>query len=71
MRLLVVSTQAPLQSVCPAAQPPLTHALLWQICPLAQARPQPPQWRALLAGSAQNPLQSTMGDTQVRVHAPA
>jgi hypothetical protein len=31
---------------------------------------QPPQWFALLAGSAQNPLQSSMGGAQVRVHCP-
>jgi hypothetical protein len=44
--------------------------LFVQICPLAQATLQPPQWSALLAGSAQSPPQSIWGSTQLRVQTP-
>jgi hypothetical protein len=54
-----VSTQAPLHESVPDGQLPVTHALFVQICPLPQGRLQPPQWSALLAGSAQSPPQST------------
>jgi hypothetical protein len=39
--LVRVSTQTPLQSVCPLGH---WHRLLKQNCPALQATPQPPQW---------------------------
>jgi hypothetical protein len=65
MLSVCVSTQAPAHNDCPAGQPPVMQALFTQICPLAQATPQPPQWSALLEVMAHMPLHSIAGVTQL------
>jgi hypothetical protein len=53
----VVSMQVPLQEVSPPVQPLVWHAPLTQAWPEAQARPQPPQFCALLVVLVHCPLQ--------------
>ena len=66
-----MSVQAPLHKTVPAAQSPVTQALLVQIWPAAHGMLQAPQWSELLAGSAQSPPQSIWGGTQLTRQAPA
>jgi hypothetical protein len=49
-RRALVSTQAPLQKLSPAAH---TQAPAWQVLPPVHARPQPPQFVALVRRSTQ------------------
>jgi len=69
LALVLVSTHAPEQSICPAGHV-VVHAPITHDCPALHARPHIPQLLALVLVSTHAPEQSTCPAGQVDEHAP-